>query len=698
MAAIDQSKHTNRLAKETSPYLLQHAHNPVDWYPWGEEALQKARQEEKVILVSIGYSACHWCHVMERESFEDEATAQLMNELFINIKIDREERPDLDHVYMEAVQAISGSGGWPLNVFLTPEKKPFYGGTYFPPVPAHGRSSWKDVLISIADAWQRRRPEIEEQANTLIDHIQTATPFISTSNIVPESNAPLISDEALKEVKGKLLAAADKTHGGFGAAPKFLQTQSIKFLLQHFHYFSDVSALAQAELSLKKMLLGGIYDQVGGGISRYSTDDHWLVPHFEKMLYDNALLLEVIAHAYSITKKPIYRFYLQHTFQFLIKEMKDASGGFYAALDADSEGIEGKYYLWDIEEIQEILADKSAVITGNFNISKDGNVPVEHPYWKNKNVLFADKFLETNEQLDDVKACLEKLKARRDKRIPPSTDDKIIMSWNSLLITAFSACYKATAEPAYMQEAVALQQNLERLLLKENIGFFHACTKGLPKHDAYLDDLAHYTQALLCLQEITGDPSYLNKAKNVALLIDNYFYDNSDGYCFYASASQTDSVVRKKEFYDSASTSANAVHAENLIKLAAYFQEEGWNAVATTMLTGIREAVLKYPTSFASWAVLLQNQHSGLNEIAIVGAQHKNLLLNILQFYCPFSILMTDAAPNPDWELLKYSKITKDTYIYLCRNQLCFKPTIDIAEFIRNSNAADSAELESASQ
>lgn len=672
--------HTNKLIKETSPYLLQHAHNPVEWYPWGEEALQKAKEENKVLLVSIGYAACHWCHVMERESFEDEATATLMNELFINVKIDREERPDLDHIYMEAVQAMTGSGGWPLNVFLTPEQKPFYGGTYFPPVPAHGRSSWKDVLLSIADSWQRRRDEIEEQADKLLNHISKAAPFISNQAALPISQDDLIKKTELFAIKDALMVAGDSKDGGFGGAPKFLQTQSIKFLLQHYHYFQNEDALAQAELSLEKMLLGGIYDQLGGGISRYSTDTHWLVPHFEKMLYDNALLLEVVAQAYNITKKPIYKYYLRHTFQFLIKEMKADTGGYFAALDADSEGIEGKFYLWEQEELETLLGEDATAFIDHFNVKKEGNVPVEQPYWKGRNVLHASSFPVEKELLIFEKN-IEQLYDVRSQRIPPATDDKIIMGWNCLLITAFCSCYNATGEEHYREEAILLASDISRLLLISDYDFHHSYAKGIAKHSAYLDDLVYYTQALLSLQEITNDFSYLEKAKSVTEYIFQNFYDESDGYFFFSSSKQKDIVVRKKEFYDSAITAANAVHAENLHKLAAYYKIDGWGSIAISMLMKIKEATVKYPTSFATWAVLAQNISFGLNEVAVVGLGYNNLLLNISKIYTPFKIIMGAETPNDEWELLRYTEAIKLTYIYVCRSQLCFKPTIHITEF-----------------
>src|SRR3984885_16255203 len=367
--------HTNRLAKETSPYLLQHAHNPVDWYPWGEEAIKKAREEDKPMLVSIGYSACHWCHVMERESFEDPETAEIMNRLFVNIKIDREERPDLDQIYMDAVQAIAGNGGWPLNVFLTPEGKPFYGGTYFPPVNLHNRASWKSVLQSISIAFRDKRKEIEEQADNLTNHI--AGSVFGTQ--VPKGEQ-VFNQEDVQMIRDQLMKTADSKNGGFGAAPKFPQTFSIRFLLQHNYYTGDQESLDQACLSLDKMIYGGIYDQLAGGFARYSTDEEWLAPHFEKMLYDNALIVIALSEAFQMTRKPNYSRAIRETMEFIQNELYSKKGGFYSALDADSEGEEGKYYTWGKNEILDVLGSDGEEFCSFYDVSERGN-------WEGKNIL-----------------------------------------------------------------------------------------------------------------------------------------------------------------------------------------------------------------------------------------------------------------------------------------------------------------------
>ena len=370
---------TNRLSGETSPYLLQHSHNPVDWYPWGEEALTAARTQDKPILVSIGYSACHWCHVMERESFEDTGTADFMNENFINVKVDREERPDLDHIYMDAVQAMTGSGGWPLNVFLTPEAKPFYGGTYFPPRPIHNRNSWKEVLSGVSAAFRDRRKEVEQQADNLTRHVATAGSFgIGDKQLSGAATAFLPA--VLKEIRDRLLASADTADGGFGGAPKFPQTFSIRFLLNDYYYTRNSASLDQACLSLDKMIRGGIYDQLAGGFARYATDREWLVPHFEKMLYDNALLVITLSEAFQLTKKPLYAEAIRECIGFIDKELANGQGGYFSALDADSEGIEGKYYVWDAREIEELLGGDAKIFMDYYGVTEQGN-------WEGTNIL-----------------------------------------------------------------------------------------------------------------------------------------------------------------------------------------------------------------------------------------------------------------------------------------------------------------------
>src|SRR5687767_3251690 len=476
-------QHSNHLIRETSPYLLQHAHNPVDWYPWGNEALNKAKEENKPILVSIGYAACHWCHVMERESFEDEATAAIMNEHFINIKIDREERPDLDHIYMDAVQAMTGSGGWPLNVFLTPDQKPFYGGTYFPPQRAFNRPSWKEILLGVSQAFKERRDEINVQSENLTGHIIQSNSF--GQSVAGDPSA--LTVEKTDEVYKNILKSADTQWGGFGRAPKFPQTFSIQYLLRY-----QVTNLqmpeskapslggglgeTQALLSLDKMIGGGIYDQAGGGFARYSTDTEWLVPHFEKMLYDNALLVSVISEAFQITGKDRYREVIEETIGFLKREMLQEEGGFYAALDADSEGVEGKFYIWDYEEVRKILQEDADIFCRFFDITPNGN-------FEGKNILRRKKSEEQfcKEQdisLDKLKRIIQQGKQKllevREKRISPGLDDKVLLGWNALMNTALSRAFAATGIQEYRELAITNMQFLLKNFAKSTNEFYHS--------------------------------------------------------------------------------------------------------------------------------------------------------------------------------------------------------------------------------
>ncbi|RYG43387.1 MAG: thioredoxin domain-containing protein, partial [Chitinophagaceae bacterium] len=478
----------NRLQKESSPYLLQHANNPVDWYPWGEEAFEKAIREDKPVLVSIGYAACHWCHVMERESFEDNETATLMNELYVNIKIDREERPDLDHIYMDAVQAMTGSGGWPLNVFLTPGKKPFYGGTYFPPKQVHGRPSWTDVIVSLAESYKTRRSELEQQAQNLVDHMLKTNAF----GMGQDSGGRLLTKEEIDAVAENIMKTADKLHGGFGRAPKFPQTFTIGFLLHYAYHSKDKAALDHALLSLNKMIQGGIYDQLGGGFSRYSTDAVWLAPHFEKMLYDNALLLVSMSEAYQITKEQIYLDTIKHTIQFVENELTAPDGGFYSALDADSEGVEGKFYTWSYEEIKYILDLNADVFCRYYGIKPGGN-------WEHTNILhvaedevnLADgEGIPLTELKTILANCRGKLLKIRSERIRPQLDDKIILGWNALMNIALSKAWAATGESVYKDRAVDNMEFMLKAFRQEDGSLAHTYKNNIAKYPAFLDDYA----------------------------------------------------------------------------------------------------------------------------------------------------------------------------------------------------------------
>lgn len=704
-------RHTNRLAGETSPYLLQHAHNPVDWYPWGDEALQRARTENKPVLVSIGYAACHWCHVMERESFENEDTALYMNENFINIKIDREERPDLDHIYMDAVQAITGSGGWPLNVFLTPEGLPFYGGTYFPPRPIHNRSSWTDVLAAIVASFREKREQIEQQAQSLTRHVATANSFgTGTSGDSPASGAGIpgksaqegsgiFNSDTLRQIYDHLMGTADKSQGGFGGAPKFPQTFSIQFLLHYYHFTREESALRQACLSLDKMIEGGIYDQIGGGFSRYSTDNEWLAPHFEKMLYDNALLVIVLSEAYQLTGKQGYREAIEQTMDFIHRELSDGQGAFYAALDADSEGEEGKYYIWDKTEIDAVLGDDAPLFCYWYGVTPEGN-------WEGKNILtrtfpatrpavanpgsssagarLPEESYPTPAEMEKLADARLRLLEHRSRRIRPALDDKILLGWNALMNIACSKAYGALGIEKYRDRAIANMNFCWQRLKGEGVYFFyHSYKADQVKFPAFLDDYAGVIAALLQLQEITGETSYLIKAKEVMDYVLQNFSEETTGFFFFTHQDQKDLIVRKKEIYDGATPSGNSLMAFNLAYMSIIFNEPDWMARATRMATSLQRPVTSYPGSFGMWATLYQALTYIIPEIVITGKSLEKVRKEFLQQIIPYRVFQSASKEDTHFPLLFNRPVEDFPLIFLCKNYSCQLPVNEVDTLVR---------------
>lgn len=682
---------TNRLINETSPYLLQHAHNPVDWFAWGDEALKKAKEENKVILVSIGYSACHWCHVMEKESFENEEVAQLMNVNFVNIKIDREERPDLDHIYMDAVQAISGSGGWPLNVFLTPDTKPFYGGTYYPPVKAFNRSSWTEVLYGITQSWRERRNEIEAQAENLTAHLSQSNNFaqLKFDSVINEKENVFIVEQC-HTMFDNIMKSADKEWGGFGKAPKFPQIFTIQYLLQYQHFTNNEIALQQALLSLDKILQGGIYDHVDGGMARYSTDDEWLAPHFEKMLYDNALLIDVLCDAWQITKAKKYKEAIQKTIAFVQNELTEQEGGFYAALDADSEGVEGKYYVWKKQEIENILGEDATLFCAFFNVTTDGN-------WEETNILRilqpAEEFV-ILKKIDEhsfnkmIQNCLQKLSATRTQRIKPSLDDKIILSWNALMLKAITKASIVLQNQSLKQLAERNFRFIDANFKKKSpaVELLHTYKKGIAKYPAFLDDYAYLIAACIQLYELNFETTYLEAAKAYTNYVIENFSDNENIFFFFTNKEQKDIVVRKKETYDGATPSGNSMMATNLSKLSIIFNIPEWEQRSYKMLSSLLEAIIKYPTSFSIWASLLQQNVFGLNEIAIVGEDAEELAKKITINYIPFKIIMASVEENQFFPLLKGKFVSTKSLIYYCKKYKCLSPFETVNQLMLNIN------------
>lgn len=666
----------NRLIHESSPYLLQHAYNPVDWYPWGDEALAKARKENKLILISIGYSACHWCHVMERESFEDPAVAELMNNGFINIKIDREERPDLDHIYMDAVQLMTGSGGWPLNVFLTPDAKPFYGGTYFPPVRAYNRNSWSEVLKQINLAWINRRDEILEQADQLTRHLADSAKVIKKPDFLNERE--IFTIPQVGNAFNNLMKTADTRHGGFGSAPKFPQTFSISFLMQYHHFTANEEALTHALLSLDKMLEGGIYDHVGGGLARYSTDPEWLAPHFEKMLYDNALLVMALSDAFSLTRLPRYEKAIRKTLDFIIREMQDPEGGFYAAIDADSEGEEGRFYVWSKKEVDELLKADSPLFCRVYDITDKGN-------WEEKNILrrlepssriCAEYNLEEEDLETLMYRCLEKLLHARNKRVRPALDDKQILGWNALMLTAF--CRGAAVLDDEHLRVIA-ERNFNNILnhfsrRKNEPEMWHTYKAGKAKYPAFLDDYALLIQACINLQEITSDFNYLNKARDLMELVIDEFYNSESGYFFYTNEEQKDLIVRKMEYYDGAMPSGNSLMAGNLLYLAPVFNLTEWQQMGQEMAAGLSSRAIAHPGSFGLWAMLIMQQAFGSGQIVVTGNDFEASRREVLKHYHPGNSLFCSNDQIEGSTLFEGKNTGPGSWIYWCINNSCRNP------------------------
>jgi uncharacterized protein YyaL (SSP411 family) len=681
------SQHVNRLNKESSPYLLQHAQNPVDWYPWAEEALQKAKAEDKPILVSIGYAACHWCHVMERESFEDESTAAIMNKHFINIKIDREERPDLDHIYMDAVQAMTGSGGWPLNVFLTPEGKPFFGGTYFPPVRAYNRASWKETLLGIAQSYQEKRHDIFDQAEQMVKHLEQANSFgLSQPSAFHIPFEEKFTRRHTEQILENILKAADREWGGFGRAPKFPQTFSIQYLLRHYHFYGDEQALSQAKISLDKMILGGIYDQAGGGFSRYSTDTEWLAPHFEKMTYDNALLVSVLSEAYQLTKDPLYAETIKHTLAFMIREMLDPEAGFYSALDADSEGVEGKFYTWTKAETDSVLGDDAGLLSEVFDISEAGN-------WEGVNILrlkksisvvASEKGIPFDILNDTVNHAREKLLQARSARIRPQLDDKILLGWNALMNQALCKAFAALGDESYLQLA---EQNMAFMTNKfhnvETGEWFHTYKNGEARFPAFLDDYAFLIDALLALQEVSGKSGYLKMAKDLAENVLNYFSEKDSPYFFYTPEGQADIIVRKKEIYDGAIPSGNALMAWNLYRLSILIDNPPWKEQSVSMLESLLQPVLRYPTSFGVWAGFLLELVNGTHEIVVLGENAFVEGRSLFAAFIPNKIVQIATRPDETQPLIRGKTLESGTTWYLCRNYACLRPVKTLPELMQ---------------
>jgi uncharacterized protein YyaL (SSP411 family) len=666
-------KFTNDLIEETSPYLLQHAHNPVQWKPWSETLFATATAADKPILLSIGYAACHWCHVMERESFEDEAVADFMNTHFINIKVDREERPDVDHIYMDALQAMTGSGGWPLNIFLLPNGQPFYGGTYFPPQAMQNRASWMDVLKGVKAAFDSNREKLVEQAKHLTQHL-----LQSNIKALQSQEAEVVaSNDEFQLIAQRILQNADTQWGGFGAAPKFPQTFSIQVLFRNYFHNKDQASIVHAIRSIDKMIQGGIYDHVGGGFSRYSVDAMWQAPHFEKMLYDNALILGTLAEAYQITKKPIYQDVIHATFTFLQRELFNGSGGYYAALDADSEGVEGKFYTWSYDELKAIITPEIFdAFIAYYQVTPNGN-------WEHTNILWTQNELE-KEWEPAWQNELKKLFDARAVRVRPALDHKVILAWNAMLIVGFCKMNAATGNHLYKKAAIECMDWLESNLYHADENYFyHSIANGIPKAQAFLDDYANLIQAYIQLQEMTGDSSYLFKAKKWMDYVLIHFIDEDRLYFYYTASYQKDVIIRKKESYDGAQPSGNALICSSLFYLGQVFDLTEWRKQAEKMIHSIRPSLLQYPSSFGFWAQSFYQMSTGMIELVGVGPSVYESLPTLNAAFVPNSIRLMSQVQEDSIPLLK-GKQGIDNQFFICKNNSCSAPMTSVELILAN--------------
>ncbi|PKB72697.1 MAG: thioredoxin domain-containing protein [SAR202 cluster bacterium Io17-Chloro-G7] len=669
----------NRLINETSPYLLQHANNPVDWYPWGEEALARAKAEDKPILLSIGYSACHWCHVMERESFENETIASLMNERFVNIKVDREERPDLDAVYMEAVQMMTGSGGWPMTVFLTPDGKPFYGGTYFPPVDYSNLPGFPRLVTAISDAYRDQRGEIEKTTQ------QIAAQMGQTAQLTKSDS--VLTVDILHTAYNALATSFDYQNGGVGMAPKFPQPMALELLLRYYNHGFSERALEMVNLTLVNMAQGGIYDQIGGGFHRYSTDAYWLVPHFEKMLYDNALLARLYLHTYLVTGEPMYRRITEETLDYILREMTDPQGGFYSAQDADSEGEEGKFFVWTPEEIQEVLGEKEGnLIGGYFGLTQAGN-------FEGKTILnvpqeagsFAEELGLDLDQLEaDIKRAKVSLREVREGRIHPLLDDKVLSSWNGLMLRAFAEAAAALNNEKYLAAAIANAEFLVDTMIPQG-RLLRTYRGGQAKLLGYLEDYSFVADGLLALYEATFQQRWLDEAISLADAMVELFWDEETG-AFYDTGSDHESlVVRPRDVFDNAQPCGGSVATELLLRLAVITGNQEYALKGVSPLRALRDLMGKAPAGTGHWLAALDFHVSSPKEIVIIGPKQdlatQRLLETVYGRFLPNKVVV--GAEGPVEELTQMPLLQDRGMVdgkpaaYVCQNYVCQLPVTE---------------------
>lgn len=665
-------KFTNKLIDETSPYLLQHAHNPVEWYPWGEEAFAKAKAEDKPVLVSIGYSACHWCHVMEHESFEDEKIAAIQNEHFVNIKVDMEERPDVDQIYMNFVQLTTGRGGWPMNVFITAEKLPFFGGTYFPPTQRYNMPSWPQVLNSIADAWKDKRDDLLGSANEIVTELRRMS--------VTEMSTGGLDEKLLENAYQSFVKSFDAKNGGFGGAPKFPASMALEFLLRYWKRTGDDGALEIVKKTANRMAHAGIYDQLGGGFHRYTVDAIWLVPHFEKMLYDNAQLIKVYLHLYQAARSSKsegdhFKRIATETLEYVIREMTDATGAFYSTQDADSEGEEGKFFVWTPEEIAEVLGENDAAeFCSVYDISADGNFE-GHNIPNLRGGTFGDKD-GAEEQAGRLRSSREKLFEHRENRIKPFRDEKVLTAWNGLMLAAFAEATAVFDDEKYLAVAKKNADFLLANMLHDGTRLYRTWKDGKAKLNGYIEDYANLADGLIELYQASGEDKYLHAAKEFADTMITEFWDEESGGFFFTSNDHEELIVRNKDFVDNATPSGNAAAADVLLKLSKLYGEDKYARFAMTTLRLASQQVKRFPNGFGRTLATIEFSMASVKEIALVG-DAVELTREIWADYRPFKVV----AKGGDVPLLEgRSEVDGKAAAYVCEDFVCQRPVTSSSE------------------
>lgn len=669
-------KHTNNLINETSPYLLQHAHNPVDWYPWGEAALSRARAENKPILLSIGYSACHWCHVMEHESFENEDIASLMNENFVNIKVDREERPDLDQIYMNAVQMMTGHGGWPMTMFLTPEGVPFYGGTYFPPSDRYNMAGFPRILASVSEAYRSQPEQVASTASTMLGELRRVG--------LAETSRELLTTEVLDSAFRRIAANYDRTNGGFGGAPKFPPAMNLDFFLHTYHRTGSSEALEMVEHTARKMAEGGMYDQLGGGFHRYSVDAQWLAPHFEKMLYDNALLSRMYLHTYQVSKNPEARRVAEETLDYVVREMTDARGGFYSSQDADSEGEEGKFFVWSRQAVLDLLGERDGnLFCEYFDVTEGGN-------FEGQNILHITSSIEdvavrnkiSVEQLQaTIKTGRQKLFELREQRVKPGRDEKVLTAWNGLMLASLAEASAILERSDYRSVAEANARFLLAHLQKDGL-LLRSYKDGEAKLNAYLEDYACLIHGLISLYEATGELTWIESAVSLADKMIEQFWDESAGGFFFTGNRHEQLIVRTKEFMDNATPSGNSIATLSLLRLALLTGNEDYRRRATAVLRLSADQIRRYPSAFGFALSAVDFYLDSPLEVVIVGSPDPRLdalLRAVWQTYLPNRVVALCRKEHEQAEALiplftGRNTLASQPTAFVCRANTCQKP------------------------